>query len=306
VFDISDLSNPDLVDSIDLPCGSHTLTAVPDEANDRLLVYSSSSNVACPWIDINEVPLDDPASSSFLRQEPSDHTCHDIGVILGDAMRAACAGCEGVRVFSLGGDDGGTLEDPELLFHITEPGVTIGHSAAWTWDGEVIVFGHEPGGGVDDQCKATDPVINRSFFFYDGDTGAKLGQWTLPRPQTGSENCTLHNYNVVPLRSGRYVLVQGSYQSGTSVIDFTDPANAVEVGWSDPPPLPVPAGTPFCLVDGDGCDVGGAWSSYFYNGFIYETNITEGLNIFKFSGKETGGALRLDHLNPQTQEFSLP
>src|SRR5688500_17979152 len=124
VFDISDLSDPDLVDSIDLPCGSHTLTAVPDEGNDRLLVYSSSSSNSCPWIDINEVPLDDPASSSFLRQEPSDHTCHDIGVILGDVMRAACAGGEGVRVFSLGGSAGGTLEDPLLLFHIVEPGVT--------------------------------------------------------------------------------------------------------------------------------------------------------------------------------------
>jgi hypothetical protein len=47
------------------------------------------------------------------------------------------------------------------------------------------------------------------------------------------------------------------------------------------------------------------WSSYWYNNFIYETNITEGLNIFRFSGKETGGAMRLPHLNPQTQEFSL-
>jgi hypothetical protein len=292
VFDISNLSNPDLVASIDLPCGSHTLTAVPDEANDRLLVYSSSSGVACPWIDIAQVPLDDPSTATFIRQEPSDHTCHDIGVILGDVMKAACAGGEGVRVFSLGGTNGGTLEDPLLLFHVVEPGVTVGHSAAWTWDGEVIVFGHEPGGGVAPRCQETSPEIERTMFFYDGDTGAKLGQWTLPRTQSATENCTLHNYNVVPLRSGRYVLVHGSYQSGTSVVDFTDPANPVELAFSDPPPI-VPT------------DIGGAWSSYWYNNFIYETNITEGLNIFRFSGRETGGAIRLPHMNPQTQEFSL-
>jgi hypothetical protein len=302
VFDISDVSNPDLVASIDLACGSHTLTAVPDEGNDRLLVYSSSSNVPCPWIDIAEVPLDDPSAASFLRAEPSDHTCHDIAVILGDVMKAACAGGEGVRVFSLAGG-GATLEDPELLFHVVEPGVTIGHTAMWTWDGEVIVFGHEPGGGVDDQCKATDPAINRTFFFYDGDTGADVGQWTLPRPQSAAENCSLHNGAVVPLRSGRYVLVHGSYQSGTSVVDFTDPANAVELGYSDPPPIPVTFATPFCQPPG--CELGGVWSSYWYNNFIYETNITEGLNIFRFSGRQTGGAMRLDHLNPQTQEFSL-
>jgi len=306
IFDVKNLNDPQVVAAVQLPCGSHTATAVPDLENNRLLVYSSpSAGAACNGFDIIEIPLDDPSDASYVRAVDAMHNCHDIGVILGDALRAACAGGTGFRVLSLGGPSGGSLDNPALLFHVDEPGVTIGHSATWTWDGEVIVFGHEPSGGVQAQCKATDTVTEKSYFFYDGDTGTKLGQWTLPRPQTGSENCTLHNLNVVPL-NGRYVLVHGSYQSGTSVVDFTDPANAVEVGWSDPPPLPVPAGTPFCTVDGTGCDVGGAWSSYWYNGLIYETNITEGLNLFKFTGDETAGALRLDHLNPQTQEFSLP
>jgi hypothetical protein len=52
--------------------------------------------------------------------------------------------------------------------------------------------------------------------------------------------------------------------------------------------------------------LGGAWSSYWYNNFIYESEITKGLNVFRFSGRETAGAMRLPHLNPQTQEFSLP
>jgi hypothetical protein len=303
VFDSSDISNPQLVASVDLPCGSHTATGVPDLENDRLLIYNGNSGVACPWIDIVEIPLDDPADAAFIRNEPSDHTCHDIGVILGNAMKAACAGGVGVRVFSLGGPDGGSLEDPELLYHIEEPGVTVGHSAAWSWDGEVLIFGHEPGGGVSDQCKATDPVINRTFFFYDGDTGAKVGQWTLPRPQSDAENCTLHNLNVVPLRSGRDVLVHGSYQSGTSVVDFTNPAAAVELGYSDPPPIPVTFPTPFCQPPG--CELGGVWSSYWYNNFIYETHINEGLNIYRFSGNATAGAMRLGHLNPQTQEFTI-
>ena len=108
-----------------------------------------------------------PGDASLIRNEPSDHTCHDIGVILGKAMKAACAGGEGVRVFSLGGKDGGSLEDPELLYHVEEPGVTIGHSAAWTWDGKVLIFGHEPGGGVVPECEATDPALNYTYFFYD-------------------------------------------------------------------------------------------------------------------------------------------
>jgi hypothetical protein len=292
VFDISDLSDPVLVGSVDLACGSHTATGVPDLANNRLLIYNSPSSSACPGIDIVEVPLDDPASSSFIRFEPGGRACHDTGVILGDALLAACAGGDGFTVWSLDAADGGSLEDPMQINSTAVPTVTIGHSAAFTWDGEVLIFGHEPGGGVQAQCEATDPDTDRSFFFYEPETGTFLGRWTLPRPQSATENCTLHNYNVVPLRSGRYVVVHGSYQSGTSVVDFTDPANAVELGWSDPPPI-VPT------------DLGGAWSSYWYNGFIHETNITEGLNIFRFSGSETAGAMRLGHLNPQTQEFTI-
>jgi hypothetical protein len=112
----------------------------------------------------------------------------------------------------------------------------------------------------------------------------------------------LHNYNVLPLRSGRDVVVLGR-TSRTSVVDFTDRANAVELAWSDPPPIPVTFAMPFCQPPG--CEIGGAWSSYWYNNFIYETNITEGLNIFRFSGKGTAGAVRVGHLNPQTQEFSI-
>ncbi len=292
VFDISNLADPVLVGSVDLACGSHTATGVPDLANDRLLIYNSPSSGLCPGIDIVEVPLDDPASSSLLRFEPAGRSCHDTGVILGDALLATCAGGNGFTTWSLDPADGGSLVDPVQVNSTVVPTVTIGHSAAFTWDGEVLVFGHEPGGGVAAECEATDDPLKRTYFFYKPETGVLLGKWTLPRTQSSTENCTLHNLNVVPLRSGKYVLTHGSYQSGTSVVDFTDVANAVELGWSDPPPV-VPT------------DLAGVWSSYWYNNFIYETNITEGLNIFRFSGRETGGAMKLDHLNPQTQEFTI-
>jgi hypothetical protein len=292
IFDISDLKDPKLVGSVDLPCGSHTATGIPDKKKKRLIIYNGNSGVTCPWIDIVEIPLKDPGDASLIRNEPSDHTCHDIGVILGDAMKAACAGGMGVRVFSLGGKNGGSLEDPELLFHVEEEGVTIGHSAAWSWDGDVLIFGHEPGGGVAPECEATDPAFFRTYFFYDGDDGEKLGEWTMTRTQSATENCTLHNLNTIPLKSGRDVLVHGSYQSGTSLVDFTDPENPVELAWSDPPPI-VPT------------DIGGAWSSYWYNDFIYETNITEGLNIFEYVGPQVNGNVTLDYLNPQTQEFTI-
>ena len=288
IFDATDVSDLQLVGSVDLPCGSHTATAVPDPDNDRLLVYNSGSSSSCQGIEIVDIPLDDPGSASQINFVPLDRDCHDIGVILGDAMKAACAGDDGYAALDLST----ALDAPTWTYSVSVPGVSIGHTAAFTWDGEVIIFGHEPGGGVGPRCQASSPDSDKSMFFFDAATGNQLGTWVLPRPQSATENCTIHNLNVVPLRSGDYVVVHGSYQSGTSVVDFTDPTHAVEIAYSDPPAI-------------DPLDLGGAWSSYWYNNFIYETNITEGLNIFRYSGKETAGAIRLDHLNPQTQMFTI-
>jgi LVIVD repeat len=296
IFDISDKENPVLVGSVETECGSHTNTLVPDKRNDRVIVYSNVS-AGCNFIDIIEIPLDDPGSASLIGAEPLDHPCHDMGVILGDVMQAACAGGDGYDQFSLGGPMGGSLEDPLHIRHVVVPTVTIGHSAAFSWDGDVIIFGHEPGGGVQAGCEATDPPLDRSFFFYSASTGALLGTWTLPRAQGPTENCTLHNYNVIPTKKKR-ILVSGNYQAGMWVVDFTNPAAAFTVAWSDPPPKPVPPGTIFC------CDVTGAWSGYWYNRELYESNIGEGLNIFKPLFQQTG-ARNLKHLNPQTQEFSF-
>ena len=304
------------------PCGSHTATAVPDPENsNRLLIYNSASSgvAGCQGFGIVEVPLNNPAETEFLGQEdPTGGACHDIGVILGDAMRAVCAGGTGFAVWSLGGARGGSLTDPARLYRVAVPTVTIGHSGVFSWDGKVVVFGHEPGGGVAARCQETGtpfpdtPDPNdfqtdemKSYFFYDTETGTELGRWTLPRAQSATENCTLHNPNTVPIRTGRDVLVAGAYQAGTWVVDFTDPANATTVGWSDPPPKPVPPNTIFC------CDVTGSWSSFWYDGFIYESNIGEGLNIFglrNVSGlpEVPANAIRLGSLNPNTQEFSLP
>ncbi|HEX2031606.1 MAG TPA: hypothetical protein VHL78_09420 [Actinomycetota bacterium] len=309
IFDISRLRNPRLVDAVETECGSHTATGVPDLRNGRLLIYNSPSNHECPGIDIIEVPLD-TMDAQYLRFEPAGRPCHDTGVILGDARLAACAGGDGFTVWTLPRN----LANPAFLYSQTVPNVTIGHSAAFTWDGEVLVFGHEPGGGVVAECEADDPAFKKSAFFFEARTGDFLGMWTLPRPQESTENCTIHNFNVVPVRTNRYILVSGNYQAGTWVTDFTDPSNPRTVAWSDPPPLPVPPGTPFC------CEVGGAWSTYWYEHprhddfldrfrpatLLWETNITEGLNIFMLESPRVRKVVPVGHLNPQTQEFTLP
>jgi len=234
-----------------------------------------------------------PATGRVSLNELAPRSCHDTGVILGNGLKAACAGGNGFSVWSMDPADGGSLTDPQILYSRAVEGVSIGHSAAFTWDGETVIFGHEPGGGGQAQCQATSPEVNKTMFFFDADTGDEVGRWVLPRPQTNTENCTIHNYNIVPTAK-RDVVVSGNYQSGISVVDFTDPENAVEVAYADPAPL-----SETSLV------VGGDWSSYWYDGMIYESDITRGFTTWRLSDNTVAGAMKLGHLNPQTQEFTI-
>ena len=332
IFDISNLNDIRHIASVALDCGSHTHTVVPDLNDNRVLIYNSVSGNnrqanpgkygnRCPGPpfnreDIVEVPLDDPASARFLRSfDLGEHDgmpveiCHDFGVILGDVNRGACAG-HGVAVFDLTDP-----ANPEHLYTTTAPTVDRFHSAAFTWDGEIIVSGWEPGGGTRPACQETGAPLNppiegspvqteemKTAWFHDADTGEIIGKYVLPRPQTQWENCTVHNYNIVPHLT-KYLLVHGSYQSGTAVVDFTNPANAREVAWMDPLPLDPPTAT---TPGGRTNFRGGDWSSYWYNGLIYESDTRRGLYVWNVSGREVGGpTAKLDDLNPQTNQISI-
>jgi len=309
IFDISDPTSPVLVknlrmaaDTTPAGCGSHTATLVPDLTRGNLYVYNSASSGTCPGVDIVKIPLSDPASAVFLRSEPSGRSCHDTGVILGTVNLASCAGGNGFTVWrfdpSIAPPAAGSLEDPIQLYSRTITGVTIGHSAAFTWDGEILIFGHEPGGGTAARCQASSTVTDRSLFFFEADSGTLVGTMLHPRPQTSLENCTWHNYNVVPTDK-HYLLVSGNYQSGISVVDFTNPGAPTEVAYADPAPLVNP-NNPAAI------ELGGDWSTYWYDGRVYESDITRGLILWNLSDNTVAGAKRLGHLNPQTQETSFP
>jgi hypothetical protein len=340
VWDISNLSNPTLVGSLALECGSHTATLAGVEGGNLILYNNISSSTRCfdntntqslddplgDFMDIVAVPLANPGGINLVRREPlagpgpaigmnpAPRTgCHDVGVIRLDVNRAACASADTINVWDIGanGTPGGSLTDPEPLFTITEPGVgqsgTNGrwHSAAFTWDGQVIAAGWEPGGGGEAECQATDPDVDKSMFFFNGTTGAKLGQWVLPRAQGPDENCTIHNYNVVPMRNNRHIVVGGHYQAGTWAVDFTNPAAPEVLAYSDPPSL---GPGPHCAGPGQGtfppgCLLGGAWSSYWYNDYVYESDITRGLNVYRVTHARLAPGLTINQpfLNPQTQ-----
>ena len=96
----------------------------------------------------------------------------------------------------------------------------------------------------------------------------------MPAPQLESENCVAHNGSIVPVK-GRDIFAQAWYQGGISIMDFTDSANPIEIGFFDREP-----------VLEDELVTGGYWSVYYYEGKLYGTEIARGLDVFKLLPSE--------------------
>ncbi len=113
-----------------------------------------------------------------------------------------------------------------------------------------------------------------------------------PRAQTDRENCTWHNFNVIPTYKGN-IAVSGNYQSGISVIDFTNPALPKEIASADPAPLSTTSNV-----------TGGDWSTYIHNGVLYESDIRRGLITWDLVDAAADRARTFALSNPQTQAIS--
>lgn len=279
----------------------------PDLDNDRVLVYSDSSSAVagCTGIDIIEVPIDDPSAARYLRLEssggpgdqPAPRSCHDSGVILGDEMKLACAGGNGSRpgpsTRLMGITDGSRVpllgrraRRDDRAFRRLQLGRRHAHLRPRAR--------RRCPGRVRSHRRRRQEVVLLPRFEHRSQARLLL----LPRNQSSAENCTLHNYNVVPLRDGDDVLVHVSDRRGRGR-GLQRPRQHGRGRVERPAPIPTPPGSPFCAPVG--CEIGSDWSTYWYNNFIYESSITEGFNVFRFSGPQTAGAMRLGHLNPNTQ-----
>jgi hypothetical protein len=65
-------------------------------------------------------------------------------------------------------------------------------------------------------------------------------------------------------------MVQGWYQGGISIFDWTDPAKPFEIAFFDRGP-----------VDATRMRSAGSWSVYWYNGYMYSSEIFRGLDVFE-------------------------
>ncbi len=318
IFDISDIKNPVQVGIVQTCRGSHTHSVVsgPDK-NGKIIVYNSGTGsvrdeeelescignipgdnrTALFRIDVIEIPIDDPSqakivSSPTVFADPEtgslaglwrggDHgddtqdtnrtdQCHDITVF--PSLNIAAGACSGNGILF----DITNPYNPKRLDVVTDVGFAYWHSATFNNDGTKVIFTDEWGGGGRARCRAWDPLDWGADAIYDIVDNKLVfkSHYKMPAPQLETENCVAHNGSIIPIPN-RDIFVQAWYQGGISVVDFTDSNNPQEIAYFDRGPI-----LEDILI------TGGYWSSYYYDGYIYGTEITRGLDVFKLVPSE--------------------
>lgn len=311
IFDISDLTRPKQVGAVQTCRGSHTHSVVAGPTADgKIIVYNSGTSsvreeeelescidelpgddrTALFRIDVIEIPIADPSKSRIVSSpavfaDPKtgalaglwrggDHgddtqdtwrtdQCHDITVF--PSANLAAGACSGNGILF----DISDPLDPVRIDTVTDTGFAYWHSATFNNAGDKILFTDEWGGGGRARCRAWDPLDWGANAIYDIDNG-KLefrSHYKMPAPQLETENCVAHNGSIIPV-PGRDIFVQAWYQGGISIIDFTDSNKPFEIAYFDRGPILE-----------DELIVGGYWSAYYYQGHIYGTEITRGLDV---------------------------
>jgi hypothetical protein len=344
IFDITDIKKPKQVAAVQTCRGSHTHTLVVDP-NDKNNVYiyvsgtsfvrqseelagcsgeapDKDSNTALFRIDVIKVPLAAPQDAQIVSsprlfsdpstgklnalssggthgkdgpEKPSDtNQCHDITVY--SAIGLAAGACSGNGILL----DIKDPAQPKRLDAVNDPNYAYWHSASFSNDGKKVVFTDEWGGGLGARCRANDPnKWGADAIFNLQDNKLKFASYyKLPAAQGDSENCVAHNGSLVPV-PGRDIEVQAWYQGGISVVDFTDAEHPVEIAYFDRGPI-----LPNMLV------LGGHWSSYWYNGHIYASEIARGLDVFELTPTkfltqneiDAAKTVRVTELNVQNQQ----
>ncbi|MEO0606883.1 MAG: DUF305 domain-containing protein [Pseudomonadota bacterium] len=345
IFDISDPRRPSQVGQVQTCRGSHTHSVVsgPD-ADGKIVVYNSGTSsireedeldgcigavagderTALFRIDVIEIPVADPAAARIVdsptvfmdtetgrmaglwpggdhgedtqRSNRTDH-CHDITVFPDKNIAAGACSGNGV-IFDISDP-----YKPVRIDAVLDQKFAYWHSATFNNDGTKVLFTDEWGGGVRPRCRASDPKdwgANAIYDIVDGKLEFR-SYYKIPAPQTEQENCVAHNGSVVPV-PGRDLFVQAWYQGGLSVIDFTDSANPQEIAYFDRGPL-----------HEERLILGGYWSTYWYEGKIYGTEIVRGLDVLELnpsgymSAHELAAAGLADQgevFNPQ-QQFAV-
>jgi hypothetical protein len=225
---------------------------------------------------------------------PTTDSCHDLTTF--PELDLAAGACEGNGLLI----DITDPANPVRIDAVADPNYAYWHGATFSNDGTKVVFTDEWGGGTQPRCRATDELAwgaNAIYEIVDGKLEFR-SYYKLPVAQVNQENCVAHLPSLIPV-PGRDIMTQAWYQGGVSVVDFTDPADPQEIAYYDRGP-----------ISGASLVLGGLWSTYYYNGAIYGSEIARGFDAWKLTPTaqlsqneiDAAGEVELARLTPQHQE----
>lgn len=346
IFDVSDPRNPRLVKNVQTCKGSHTHTVIPDPKDKGVVYIYVSGNQGARAdmegcvngddpadpanslyrLDVIRVPLANPEQAAVvtgariftgLAPAPSrggnerrqrltgPRNCHDVTAYPAMNLLAGACASHGLLV------DISDPMNPVRLDAVADTNFSLWHTAVFSNDGSTVMFTDEWGGGTQPMCQAN------SMMEMGGNTALTIGRdrkytqhayFKIPTAQSAQENCVSHNGGLLPV-PGRDIMVQGWYQGGVDVIDFSDPDNPVELAYFDRGPIDAPPDSAAGDRPRGRGTIGGSWGAYWYNGMIYSSELARGLDILellpsdKLSANELAAAklVKYEEYNPQSQ-----
>ena len=221
--------------------------------------------------------------------------CHDITVYPAVGLAGGACGGYGLLL------DISDVKNPKRMYAAADSNMSFWHSATFSNDGKKILFSDEWGGGSAPRCRSTDKYEWGADALFTIENGKEVfkSYYKMPAAQTSMENCVAHNGSLVPI-PGRDVMIQAWYQGGVSLMDWTDVSKPKEIGFFDRGPIDTVS---------SGAN-GGSWSVYWYNGYMYSSEIGRGLDVFELlpsafiSQHELDAAktVHYDYLNVQGQQ----
>jgi len=345
IYDVSNPRSPRLVKNVQTCRGSHTHTIVPHPSDNSVIyiyvggsssvrdstempgcsggTYPENPNSSNNRVDIIRVPLNNPQQAAVIgfarifedlprspgrggnpadeaaaapggRRSSGPSGCHDLTSYPAYNLVAGSCGSFGILL------DATNPEKPVRLDAKSDLNFSLWHTAVFSNDASTVVFTDEWGGGTSPRCRITDPLRlggNTILSINDNGSMTQHGYFKMLAAQTNTENCVSHNGGLIPV-PGRDIMVQGWYQGGVNVFDFTDPTNPYEIAYFDRGP-----------VDAEQLVMGGSWGAYYWNGYIYSSELSRGLDVLELTPSEflsqneidAAKLVRMEEYNPQAQ-----
>ena len=246
------------------------------------------------------------AAAPMAPMQTGPRNCHDVTAY--PAMHLMAAACQSHAIMV----DISNPEKPFRISALTDTNNFQGrHTSGFSNDGMKTLWTDEWGGGTGPMCQAGsimelggNTIVTASK---DYKTLTQHAYFKLPTAQSAQENCVSHNGGLIPV-PGRDLYVQGWYQGGIDVMDFTDADHPTEIAYYDRGSIDAPADTSKAS-ERSRYTIGGSWGAYYWNGMIYSSELDRGFDVYELtpsaqlSANEIAAAklVTMKEYNPQSQ-----